>query len=114
MHDGATVQRRNLPAKMLGSGAQALPTELSVEVDDGLHDLMQLVAEPSDPVLPAQGIDLRAHLERIERSLIEQALATSGHVIAHAAGKLGLRRTTLVEKIRKHGLRADTGTKEIS
>jgi sigma-54 dependent transcriptional regulator, flagellar regulatory protein len=55
-------------------------------------------------VLPAEGIDLRAHLTRIERRLIEQALERSKGTVAHAARLLGLRRTTLVEKLRKLGL----------
>ena len=54
--------------------------------------------------LPAAGIDLRAHLTQIERRLIEQALERSGGTVAHAARLLGLRRTTLVEKLRKLGL----------
>jgi sigma-54 specific flagellar transcriptional regulator A len=116
MHGGGIVQLRDLPAKMQTAAVQAqapLP-EPAEGGDDALHDLMQLVAEPADPVLPADGIDLKAYLERIERSLIEQALAASGQVIAHAAGRLGLRRTTLVEKIRKYGLRDDLETSALS
>lgn len=109
MHAGATVHVRDLPARMRAETNPGIPAaDLPSDADDGLQDLMRSVAEPSDPLLPQQGLDLRAYLERIERSLIEQALAASGHVIAHAAGKLGLRRTTLVEKIRKYGLRAET------
>ena len=55
-------------------------------------------------LLPAAGIDLRAHLTQIERRLIEQALERSHGTVAHAARLLGLRRTTLVEKLRKLGL----------
>jgi DNA-binding NtrC family response regulator len=54
--------------------------------------------------LPPDGIDLRAHLTQIERRLIEQALERSNGTVAHAARLLGLRRTTLVEKLRKLGL----------
>ena len=54
--------------------------------------------------LPADGLDLRAHLLTIERRLIEQALERSNGTVAHAARLLGLRRTTLVEKLRKLGL----------
>jgi sigma-54 dependent transcriptional regulator, flagellar regulatory protein len=54
--------------------------------------------------LPTQGIDLRAHLLTIERSLISQALARSEGTVAHAARLLNLRRTTLVEKLRKLGM----------
>ena len=54
--------------------------------------------------LPENGVDLRAHLTHIERSLISQALARSGGTVAHAARLLSLRRTTLVEKLRKLGM----------
>jgi|MLJW01.1.fsa_nt_gi sigma-54 specific flagellar transcriptional regulator A len=110
MHAGSVVGVGELPTKMrdgLEADFEPVPVVEAASDDDGLHDLMQLVAEPAEPLLPAQGMDLRAYLERIERSLIEQALDASDHVIAHAAGKLGLRRTTLVEKIRKYGLRED-------
>jgi len=51
--------------------------------------------------LPEEGLDLRAHLLAIERQLIEQALGRSGGTVAQAARLLNLRRTTLVEKMRK-------------
>ncbi len=52
-------------------------------------------------LLPAEGLDLRAHLAAIERSLIEQALRRSQGTVAQAARLLNLRRTTLVERLRK-------------
>ncbi|HEX5757473.1 MAG TPA: helix-turn-helix domain-containing protein, partial [Arenimonas sp.] len=55
-------------------------------------------------VLPADGIDLKEHLAQIELSLIRAALARCDGVIAHAAALLGLRRTTLAEKLRKYGI----------
>ena len=57
-------------------------------------------------VLPT-GIDLRGHIAGIELELIRAALAQSGGVVAHAAHLLGLRRTTLVEKLRKYGIERD-------
>jgi len=56
------------------------------------------------PRLPAEGIDLKAHLANMEQSLIRQALDESDGVVAHAAKRLNMRRTTLVEKLRKYGL----------
>jgi sigma-54 specific flagellar transcriptional regulator A len=53
------------------------------------------------------GFDLRAHLEALERRLITQALASANGTVAQAARLLGLRRTTLVEKLRKYSLAAD-------
>ena len=56
------------------------------------------------PRLPREGLDLKEHLAALERNLIQQALDESGGVVAHAAQRLKLRRTTLVEKLRKYGL----------
>ena len=58
----------------------------------------------SMPRLPAEGIDLKVHLANMEQSLIRQALEEANGVVAHAAKKLKMRRTTLVEKLRKYGL----------
>jgi sigma-54 specific flagellar transcriptional regulator A len=59
-------------------------------------------------ILPEQGMDLKEHLNNLEYSLIQQALNDSDGVVAHAAKKLSMRRTTLVEKMRKHEInRAD-------
>ena len=57
--------------------------------------------------LPQSGIDLRSHLDGIERALIGQALERSSGTVAQAARLLGLRRTTLVEKLRKFGESGD-------
>ncbi len=56
------------------------------------------------PRLPTEGIDLKAHLTNLEMNLIRQALDDTGGVVAHAAKRLNMRRTTLVEKLRKYGL----------
>lgn len=58
----------------------------------------------SGPRLPKSGIDLKAHLSDLELSLIKQALDESDGVVAHAAKSLKMRRTTLVEKLRKYGI----------
>ncbi len=60
--------------------------------------------------LPA-GFDLRAYLEGIEQRLISRAMQDSEGTVAQAARLLGLRRTTLVEKLRKYSLiAADAAT----
>jgi sigma-54 dependent transcriptional regulator, flagellar regulatory protein len=58
-------------------------------------------------ILPQEGLDLRAHLLSIERRLVEQALERSNGTVAHAARLLNLRRTTLVEKLRKLGMASE-------
>ena len=56
------------------------------------------------PRLPRDGINLKQHLTEIEISLIEQSLDECAGVVAHAANRLQIRRTTLVEKMRKYGI----------
>ena len=52
--------------------------------------------------LPSDGIDMKKYLTDIEISLIEQALTKTNNVVARAATLLNMRRTTLVEKMRKY------------
>jgi sigma-54 specific flagellar transcriptional regulator A len=63
--------------------------------------MLEPTAAGSGIVLPPCGIDLRAHVSAIEESLVRQALERGNGVVAQAARLLGLRRTTLVEKLRK-------------
>ena len=55
-------------------------------------------------LLPLHGLDLKEYLANLEKDLIEQALDDSSGVVARAAERLHIRRTTLVEKIRKFNL----------
>jgi sigma-54 specific flagellar transcriptional regulator A len=94
MYPGQEVDVADLPDKILSR----------------IDDLKSLAIAPqamdtSDHYrLPGEGIDLKQHLSDVECSLIKQALDESGGVVAHAAKRLRLRRTTLVEKLRKYGL----------
>lgn len=54
--------------------------------------------------LPINGFDLREYLLDLERKLIVQALERSKGTVSHAAKLLGLRRTTLVEKMRRFNM----------
>lgn len=49
-------------------------------------------------------IDLKAHIERIELDRIQNALDRAEGVISEAARMLTLKRTTLIEKMRKYGV----------
>jgi sigma-54 specific flagellar transcriptional regulator A len=53
--------------------------------------------------IPA-GFDLRQYLETLEQRLIVRAMESAGGTVAQAARVLGLRRTTLVEKLRKYSM----------
>ena len=89
-----------------------LPVGLAARVSDAnpYQDAVPTVrdgaAEPagSAAVLDASGLDLKAHLADMERSLMVQALEQSDWVVARAAKLLNLQRTTLVEKMRKYAI----------
>jgi sigma-54 specific flagellar transcriptional regulator A len=59
--------------------------------------------------LPADGLDLKEHLAELEREMISSALQRCDGVVQLAADELGVRRTTLVEKINRYNLRHESG-----
>ncbi len=65
------------------------------------------VSSATDPELPADGLDLKEHLANLEYLLIKQALDEASGIVAHAAQRLKMRRTTLVEKMRKYGIQRE-------
>ncbi|KEI72682.1 sigma-54 dependent transcriptional regulator [Endozoicomonas elysicola] len=97
-------------------GVQDLPDsfchlDLISQEDDGVADLFPDSIQPAGnatsedlAVLPVGGLNLKEYLTRLEKSLIQQALSDCNSVVARAADKLQIRRTTLVEKMRKYGL----------
>jgi sigma-54 specific flagellar transcriptional regulator A len=93
-----------------GCDAPADHEESADIFDETEGDIVVLDAFPAGAehdigaTLPLNGLDLRSHLSAIERALITQALQRSGGTVAKAARLLHLRRTTLVEKLRKLGL----------
>ncbi len=72
-------------------------------IDDDVQAMRLLTAPSAEAFaqLPEAGLDLRTYLYTIERELIKQALERASGTVAHAARLLHLRRTTLVEKLRK-------------
>lgn len=56
------------------------------------------------PGLLSGGFDLKQHLVEIEINLITQALEKANGIVTQAALLLGIRRTTLIEKIKKYQL----------
>ena len=63
-----------------------------------------LVSLDTPALLPVNGIDLKEYLGNLESNLIKQALDDCNGVVARAAEKLKIRRTTLVEKMRKYDM----------
>ncbi len=106
MHPYGLVDVRDLPKKFRqGLPEGEAPEDVSADHDEtaGLSSVMSpdLLQEPR---LPSSGLDLKEHLSSLEFSLIKQALDDAEGVVAHAAERLRMRRTTLVEKMRKYGL----------
>jgi sigma-54 specific flagellar transcriptional regulator A len=109
LHPHSEVRVGDLPEKYRGQhfGNEVRPPELAA-----LLEGQAIAAELGDSrsvldqlgILPEDGLDLKDHLADIELGLIRQALDATGGVVAHAARLLRMQRTTLVEKLRKHGL----------
>jgi len=96
-HPGEIITPEKLPARLcqgLQVPSAAAPAVAAAPAGEG----------PA-VVLPVNGIDLRHFLGELEKSLIEQALNDTESVVARAADRLHIRRTTLVEKMRKYGIR---------
>jgi sigma-54 dependent transcriptional regulator, flagellar regulatory protein len=114
LHPNGVVRAADLPQRYAGGTAAAARTaEASAALAESLPAPAPVILAPAPlaavdqgevVALPAEGLDLKAHIERIEVQLIQQALKRADGVVAHAANTLGLRRTTLVEKLRKYGL----------
>ena len=93
---GEVICAQDLPPKYLRAAAAS---------EQVIENGTPAALDPNDlPMLPVNGIDLKDYLSRLERSLIRQALEDTGDVVARAAGRLHIRRTTLVEKMRKYGI----------
>ena len=87
-------------------GKQATAPAQPASQPSGL--ISRISAPDSGNQLPSEGMDLRDHMASIELTLINEALERTQGVVAHAAQLLGLRRTTLVEKLRKYGIERDS------
>ena len=75
-------------------------TEESDEVSD--NELISNASLSAFEQLPKEDFDLKEHMANLEYALIQQALKESDGVVAHAAKRLNMRRTTLVEKMKKY------------
>jgi len=110
MHGDSPVGAGDLPQRLRQAAGSA--TANGAQHDPDLP--LPVFLPPLDGAaarLPAAGINLKDYLEDLERNYIVQALGEANDVVAHAAELLNMRRTTLVEKMRKYGLqRAGTAS----
>jgi transcriptional regulator with PAS, ATPase and Fis domain len=74
-----------------------------IEMGDLPPDLQPIEQDPTTPSLdlPESGIDLPALVAQIEKDLIDRALTRTAQNRGAAARLLGLKRTTLVEKLKR-------------
>lgn len=104
MHPYAVIGVKDLPPKYRHVDTveeDFAPAESSKPV---ITSGTNFVSMNDTPLLPETGIDLREYIANLEVSLIQQALNDCGGVVARAAEKLCVRRTTLVEKMRKYDM----------
>jgi sigma-54 specific flagellar transcriptional regulator A len=97
------------PIATLPLGADNEDAALCDANDEDAGAAIQEFAEVAEFVgiqLPRGGIDLKDHLSAIEVGLIRRALKEADGTVAEAARLLRMRRTTLVEKLRKYRLSA--------
>ncbi|MGL6043708.1 MAG: sigma 54-interacting transcriptional regulator [Sandaracinobacteroides sp.] len=120
---GNLRELRNLVDRALALGERVLDAEVlerlliprrrpmeawlaqGVPASEPLHpaDFATRLADAAQPIAP---LALKALLAQAEAALIAQALEASGGTIAQSARLLGVKRTTLVEKMRRMGLKA--------
>jgi len=104
MHPYGVVGVQELPAKFRHIDVKD-EEFFSIQEHNTLPNVnVQRVGERANVTLPHDDINLKEYLEDLESSLIRQALDDCGGVVARAAEKLKIRRTTLVEKMRKYGM----------
>ena len=96
------------PVASIRDSIDFVDTDARVEVREAIEDDDAADAEAgtADETLPNGGIDLKNHMSAIEIGLIRKALRDADGTVAGAARLLNIRRTTLVEKLRKYRLSA--------
>lgn len=97
LHPNGIVSKEDLPRRFQCNGHSQ-----DHSANNEREALLHIISH--EPTLTSDGIDLKEHMVKTELALISQALDESDWVVARAASYLNMRRTTLVEKMRKYGL----------
>lgn len=105
--DSDTVCVRNLPEQFQNASLEEVMADLDASLGDGSLTVMPGAATLPPVEWDNGGVDLKQVLADMEVHLIRDALNAAGGVVAHAAKLLNLRRTTLVEKLRKYDISRD-------
>ncbi|WP_054113130.1 sigma-54 dependent transcriptional regulator [Marinagarivorans algicola] len=102
MHPFGVVGVQDLPEKYRHQDSD-VEDDIEMEIEH-IAASPAVVSMSDRALLPEGGIDLKEYITGLEQNLIKQALDDSGGVVARAAERLTIRRTTLVEKMRKYGM----------
>ncbi|WP_282446536.1 sigma-54 dependent transcriptional regulator [Shewanella sp. 1CM18E] len=115
LYPGGLVDVNDLPIKYRHIDVPEYCVEVSEEQLE--RDALASIFNDEEPIeipetrfpseLPPEGVNLKDLLAELEIDMIRQALDQQDNVVARAAEMLGIRRTTLVEKMRKYGLSKD-------
>lgn len=115
LYPGGLVDVNDLPVKYRHIDVPEYSVEVSEEQLE--RDALASIFNDEEPVdlpetrfpseLPPEGVNLKDLLAELEIDMIRQALDQQDNVVARAAEMLGIRRTTLVEKMRKYGMSKD-------
>ncbi|EEZ41571.1 flagellar regulatory protein FleQ [Photobacterium damselae subsp. damselae CIP 102761] len=113
LYPGEMVDVNHLPMSYRHTDLPEFHPEPHVTLEQMEQEaLADIFAESNDDAnslsdLPPEGLNLKEMLADLEIDMIRQALEAQNGVVARAADMLGMRRTTLVEKMRKYGLSKD-------
>lgn len=98
LYPGEEVEAVDLPGRYCPEGLEIPDIDEVLAPEEVEHPVQQ------ESPLVSEGLDLKGYLSSLEEELISQALAECGGVVAQAAKLLNVRRTTLVEKMKKYEL----------
>ena len=106
MHPYGVIGVGELPKKFrhVDDEDEDLTANLREELDERTALISATPGLNTLAMLPPEGLDLKDYLGNLEQGLIQQALDESAGIVARAAERLRIRRTTLVEKMRKYGM----------
>jgi sigma-54 specific flagellar transcriptional regulator A len=106
MHPYGVIGVGELPKKFrhVDDEDEHMVASLRDDIDERTSLIAGLPGLDSTAMLPPEGLDLKDYLGNLEQGLIQQALDDASGVVARAAERLRIRRTTLVEKMRKYGM----------
>jgi sigma-54 dependent transcriptional regulator, flagellar regulatory protein len=106
LHPGETIGRRDARFLLypVAASGEDFADDFPLIEDEAACDRAERSSGPARTPQPGRPIDLKREIEAIELEQIHAALDLADGIIADAARLLTLKRTTLIEKMRKYGV----------